>query len=47
MALLGGLGLGFFIPATVLSAVSVVGLPLLLVTIPGIVVSGILTLLGI
>ena len=45
--LLGGLGLGFFIPATVLSAVSVVGLPLLAVTIPGIVLSGILTIFGV
>ncbi|MCL2164504.1 MAG: hypothetical protein FWH55_08970 [Oscillospiraceae bacterium] len=45
--LLGGVGLGFFIPATVLSAVSVVGLPLLLVTIPGIVISGILAIAGV
>ncbi|MCL2121166.1 MAG: hypothetical protein FWH28_02830 [Clostridiales bacterium] len=45
--MLGGIGLGFFIPATVLAAVSVVGLPLLAITIPGIVGSGILAVLGI
>jgi len=45
--MLGGIGLGFFIPATVLAAVSVVGLPLLAVTIPGIVFSGIALCLGI
>ena len=45
--MLGGMGLGFFIPATVLAAVSVVGLPLLLITVPGIVASGIALCLGI
>ncbi|MCL2164423.1 MAG: hypothetical protein FWH55_08560 [Oscillospiraceae bacterium] len=46
MELLGGFGLGFFIPATVLAAVSIVGLPLLMITIPGIVISAIMLLSG-